>query len=251
MPVLAADITFEGSSIGAGTSQRAGGLHIVNFVIEPISVTPVSAAKIMMQGSPDNSGADDGAITTPGIAIGSTAEKFANALFYYRINAVNYSKAANAAGTAFAAAHKIAASKYGAIRIGINRFGSIGTQIPGVNQGATLSYDTALEAIAAIEASAIVTGFIQVGMIVIQNNGSLWTANTDDLTDASDITKAAFYSTTSSFTEIDEYTLTADDITAQKGTFYLSRDLPEAYIRIFLSSITGEGNFVITDVQNQ
>ncbi len=247
MPAWAADITFEGSAIGAGTSQRASGLHIVHFEIEPIGITEVSAATVMLQGSPDNAGADNGAITTPAMAIGSTAERVANGLFYYRIAAVNYSKAAVVAGSVFSAAHAISASKYGAINIYIHTSGSISSAVP----LATQAYNTALLAITAANAVAVPINTIQIGMIVIQNDASLWTANTDDLTDASDVTLAEFYNVTSSFTEIDEYTLTADDITAQKGTFYLAATLPAAYIRIFLSSITGDGNFVITDVQNQ
>lgn len=255
-PVMAEDITFEGSAIGAGTSQRAGGFHIVHFEIEPIGVAgPVSAAKIMMQGSPNDDGSVNGAITSPGIAIGSTPERVANGLFYYLISdgailfpeGVNYSKAAVVAGSVFSAAHVISASKYGAINIYINAAGAISSTVPLANQ----AYDTALLAITVANAMTVPRNRIQIGLIVIQNDGDLWTANTDDLTDASDVTLAEFYNVTSSFTEIDEHTLSADEITAQKGTYYLSRDLPASYIRIFLSEMTGEGNFVITDVQNQ
>lgn len=252
---MAEDITFEGSAISAGTSQRAGGFHIVHFEIEPIGITEVSAAKIMMQGSPNNDGSVSGAITSPGMAIGSTAERVANALFYYLISdgavlfpeGVNYSKAAVVAGSVFSSAHAISASKYGAINIYINAAGAISSTVP----LATQAYDTALLAITAANAMTVPRNRIQIGLIVIQNDGDLWTANTDDLTDASDVTLAEFYNVTSSFTEIDEHTLSADEITAQKGTYYLSRDLPASYIRIFLSELTGEGNFVITDVQNQ
>ena len=251
-PSLAADITYEGSTIGAGASQRAGGYHIIHFEIEPIGTTPVSAAKFMMQGSPNNDGAISGAITSPALSVGDTSEQVANGLFYYLISdgallfpeGVNYSKAANTTGTAFSNAHVISASKYGAIRMFINAAGAISSDVP----LATQAYDTALEAITAANAVAIPSNKIQIGLIVIQNDASLWTANTDDLTDASDVIKATFYNITSSFTEIAEHTLSADEITAQKGTYYLSRDLTDAYIRIFLSSVTGEGNFVITDV---
>lgn len=249
-PALAADITFEGSAIGAGTSQRAGGFHIVHFEIEPIGVAgPVSAAKIMMQGSPSNDGDVSGAITNPVLSAGDTSEQFANGLFYYFISdrailfpeGINYSKAATGTNT-FTRAHVISASKYGAIRIFINVAGTISTDVP----LATQAYDTALAAITAANLVTISISKIQIGMIVIQNNGSLWTANTDDLINASDITLVAFYNITSSFTEIDEHELSADEITAQKGTFYVSEDLPANWIRIFLSEMTGEGNFVIT-----
>ena len=243
-----ANITFTGSAIGAGDSQRSGKVfHNISWKIEPIGVTPVSAAKIMMQGSPNNDGADNGAINTPGIAIGSTAERFANGLFYYRLAAANYSKIARVAGTVFSAAHVISASKYGAIRIFINAAGVLSTDVP----LATQAYDTALEAITAADAVAIPANNIQIGMIVIQNDGTLWTANTDDLTNASDVTLAAFYNVTSSFTEIDEKELSADNIIDQKGTIYMLNTLRAPWVRIFLSFMTGEGNFVITDISEK
>lgn len=244
-PVTANGMSYEGSTIGAGDSQRSGGYHVVNWIIEPIGLTPVSAAKITFQGSPDNEGADDGAIIGSGVAIGSPdTAKFANDLFYYRLAATNYSKAANVAGTVFSSAHVISASKNGAIGIFVNAAGTISTDVP----LATQAYDTALEAITAANAVAIPANNIQIGMIVIQNDASPWTANTDDLVDASDVTKAAFYNITSSFTEMDTHELNAGDIAAQKGTFYVSEDYVSPYARIFLSEMTGEGNFVITDI---
>lgn len=256
-PAESLSASFSGSTIGAGDSFQALGRleysgitarYIVHFEIEPISLTPVSAAKIMMQGSPDNSGADNGAITTPAIAIGTTAERVANGLFYYRIGGTNYSKAAVAAGSVFSAAHTITASKFGAIKLYIDAAGAISSKVNRDTQTDALASATVLDAINAANGITPDTGTIEIGMVVIQNNGSLWTANTDDLTDASDVTKAVFYSTTSSFTEIDEYELVAGDITAQKGTFYLADSMPAKYIRIFLSTVTGEGNFVINAV---
>ncbi len=240
---MGAQITYEGTAIGAGDSARTAGLHIVSWYIEPTGIAPVSAGKIMIQGSPSNEGADNGAINTPAIAIGSTAERVANGLFYYRLGGTNYSKDAVAAGSVFSAAHVISASKYGAIRIFINAGGDVSSDVP----LATQAYITALAAITAANAITIPTGKIQIGLIVIQNDASLWTANTDDLTNASDVTTATFYSITSSFTSINEYTLTAGDIIAQKGTNYIASTLPAVWSRVFLSAITGDGNFVITD----
>lgn len=244
-----AEITYEGSTPGAGDSQRSGGLHLIDWKIEPIGTTPVSAAKIMVQGSPNNDGADNGAINTPGMAIGSTPEKFANALFYYRLGGTNYSRAAIVAGSVFSATHQIAVSKYGAINIYINAAGAISTAVPSSPQ----TYATALLAITAAEAmsvpnATVPAGNIKIGMIVIQNKASLWTANTDDLTNASDVTLAAFYSITSSFTQIDLHELSAGDLIAQKGTFDVPASVPSPWVRLFLSELTGEGNFVITDV---
>jgi hypothetical protein len=249
--------TLETSVVGAGDSIQVLGRpehlgitasHIVSWKINPISLDPVTAAKIMIQGSPDNSGADDGAVTNPAIAIGSTPTQVANGLFYYRIGGVNYSKAAVAAGSAFSAAHTITASKFGAIKIYIDAAGTISSKVNRDVQTDPLASDTVLDAINAANGITPDAGTIEIGMVVIQNNGTLWTANTNNLTNGGDVTEAAFYSTTSSFTEVDEYTLTASDITEQKGTFYLSEDLPTKYVRLFLSEVTGEGSFVINDV---
>ena len=251
------NISFEGSAIGAGDSLQILGrpehtwitaLHIVHWEIEPTSLTPVSAAKIMIQGSPDNSRADNGAITNPVLSAGDTSEQVANELFYYRVGGVNYSKAAVPAGSTFSAAHTITASKFGAIKMYVDVAGTISSKVNRDAQTDALASSTVLDAINAANGTTLDAGTIEIGMVVIENNGSLWTANTDDLLDGSDVTKAVFYSTTSSFTEIAEHPLTADDITAQKGTFYLADTLLAKYIRIFLSEVTGEGNFVIDDV---
>jgi hypothetical protein len=248
--------TLETSVVAAGDSLQVldrpeylgiTALHIVNFEIQPNSLTPVSAGKIMIQGSPDNSGADNGAVTSPAIALGSTKTQVANGLFYYRIAGINYSKAAVAAGSAFSAAHTITASKFGAIKIYINAAGAISSKVNRDVQTDPLASNDVADAINAANGITPDAETIEIGMVVIQNNGSLWTANTDDMDDGIDVTKAVFYSTTSSFTEIDEYTLTADDIVVQKGTFYLSADLPAKHIRLFLSEVAGEGNFVIND----
>lgn len=251
------EASFSGSTIGAGDSLQVLGRpehagitarHIVHWEIEPTSLTPVSAGKIMIQGSPDNSGADNGAITNPMLSVGDTSEQVANELFYYRVGGVNYSKAAVPAGSTFSAAHTITASKFGAIKIYINAAGAISSKVNRDTQTDAMAANTVLDAINAANGITPDTGTIEIGMVVIQNNGSLWTANTDDLLDGGDVTKAVFYSTTSSFTEIDEYELLAGDITAQKGTFYLADNMPAKHVRIVLFEVTGEGNFVITDV---
>lgn len=231
--------------------------HIVDFNIDP-NPGLVSAGKIQIQGSPDNASVasglstpvdGDGAITSPGIAIGSTPTNIANDQFYYLIGAVNKDNAANAVGTGFTVAHKIAASKFGAIAIYIDAAGNINTAINSTAQTDTLSFDTAQEAIDNVLASDFphFADSIRIGYVSIENNGSLWTANSEDMTNGSDVTTATFHSVTSSFTNIETYELTAPNIVLQKGGFYLTPDKPAVYVRLFLSEITGTGKFIISD----
>lgn len=230
--------------------------HKIDWSIAPLGVGKVTAAKIMIQGSKDNAGVDsglatpkdaDGAIISPQLAVGSTTTNIAHGLFQYLINEVNVEKAADAVGVPFTAVHKVAASKFGAINVYINAAGTISTKINSAGQTDTLSFDTAALALANVNAIAHPTDTIKIGTILIENDASLWTANTDDLVDASDVTTATFFSTTSSFTEIDEYELNADDIINQKGVFYLDDNLPDSYARTFLSTVTGSGTFTIID----
>lgn len=259
------EITFEGSAIGAGVGVEVsagqyglGMRHVVYWEIIPTGIVKVSAAKIMVQGAFTNDSAPsglavpvvgDGAIISPVLVVGSTAEKIAHGLFYYRIGGVNKSKAADTVGVTFSAGHKVAASKFGAIGIYIDAAGAISTWIDSAAQTDTLSHDTAALALAEVQASDFPhpTDTIQIGYILIANDGTLWTANTDDLTNGSDITTATFFNTTSPFTEIDEYELQAGDIAIQKGLFYVAPTFPDKFNRIFLSAITGDGNFIITD----
>lgn len=230
--------------------------HKVRWDIAPLGVGKVTAGKIMIQGgsnilsvssgvsgSPDG----DGAIISPQLAVGSTAEKIAFGLFYYLINEVNASKAADAVGVVFSAAHKVAASKFGGINVYINAAGDISTKINSSAQTDTLSHDNAALALAeALSATmAHPTDTIKIGTILIENDAGLWTANTDDLAAGVDVTTATFFNDTSPLVEIDEYELNADDLLLQKGVFYLDPSLPDKYIRYFLSVVTGNGTFSI------
>jgi hypothetical protein len=230
--------------------------HKVDWSIAPLGVGKVTAAKIMIQGSLDDASVSsgvspniggDGAIISPALAVGSTATNIANGLFYYLINGANASKAANAIGTAFSAVHKVAASKFGAITVWINAAGSITTKINSSAQTDTLSFDTAALALANAASTTPPTDTIKIGTVLIENDGVLWNANTQNLTPGGDVTTSTFFNETSSFTEIDEYELNADDIIAQKGVFYIDAALPDKYIRLFLSEVTGNGTFSITD----
>ncbi len=231
--------------------------HKMDWSIAPLGPGKVTAAKIMLQGSKDGAGvssglvtpvAGDGAIISPQLAVGSTTTNIAHGLFQYRIDAINYSKAADAVGVAFSAIHVIAASKFGGIAVYINAAGTITTKINSASQTDTLSFDTYALALANVDATIPPTDNILIGTILIENNGSTWTANTDDLVATSDVTTATFYSETSSYIEFDEHELNADEIINQKGVFYVDDDLAiDTYQRLFISEITGSGTFNITD----
>jgi hypothetical protein len=70
--------------------------------------------------------------------------------------------------------------------------GVISTKIPGATQTTTMAYDTAALALAALP--AVTAGNVAIGYIEIANNAGTWTANTDDMTAASDVTSATFTS---------------------------------------------------------
>lgn len=218
--------------------------------------------KIQIQGSPDDalsgviSGlttpvAGDGAVIPPQLTIGTTPEELGFSAFPFRIGGVNKNKAA-VASVAFVAAHKIAASKFGAIAINIKADGTIDTQINSAAQTDTLSFDDAEAALLNVQHPDFLptTDYIRIGYILIANDAGLWTANTDDLTDGVDVVTATFIDITSSYREIDEYIFNSSDTLVGKGTFFLDAFRKNNDIRLFASDITGnveltiEGDFI-------
>lgn len=120
------------------------------------------------------------------LAIDATPEKFKTTqTAAVLIGGVSHTKAATVELT-FTAAHVITASKFGCILIQINAAGTVSTKVVATPQ----AYDTAPAALAALPAAD--AGNIALGYIAIENNAGDWTANTDDLTNASDVTTAAF-----------------------------------------------------------
>jgi hypothetical protein len=263
------DLSLVLSAAGAGTGKKFQKLSLpqnveliktrVNWSIKPTGVIKVVApTKIMIQGSPfdDNSSAPsgvatpvngDGAVVPAVLAVGSTPEKVAFGAFPYKINGANYNKAADAVGVVFSAAHKVAISKFGAIAININAAGDINTQINSAAQTDTLDHDTALFALQKVQQPEFLppTNHIRIGYILIANDGDLWTANTDDLTDGSDVTTATFFDLTSAYHEIDTYTFDSDDFLRGKGTFFLTETKPNKYVRLALPEFTGDGEITI------
>ncbi len=135
----------------------------------------------------------DGILSAPGLKIDSTPEKFEiDDAFAYRLNKLVYVK--DAAGElTFGAAHTVnagseAGNKWGAILVQINAAGAVSTKVSDADQ----AYDTRAEAVAALPDADAEN--VAIGYIVIQTEDSevSWTADTDDMTDGSDVETAEF-----------------------------------------------------------
>jgi len=136
-----------------------------------VPVTPALTSALLVDGN---------------LTIDAVPEKFKTTqTAAYVLNGVSYTKAATTALT-FSAAHVITAAKFGVILVQINAAGAISTKVPGSPQ----AYNDAPTALAALPSAD--AGKIALGYIAIANNAGDWTANTDDLTDGSDLTTAAF-----------------------------------------------------------
>jgi hypothetical protein len=124
------------------------------------------------------------------LAVDAVPEKFkTTTVFIWRRAGIQFSKAATTA-IVFTAAHVVTASKYGIVLVQITDAGVISTKVP----GATQAYNSSALALAA--KPAVDAGNTEVGYMIIQNNTGDWTANTDDLTAASDITAVTFTNAT-------------------------------------------------------
>ncbi len=135
----------------------------------------------------------DGILSAPGLKIdsgGPTPEKFEiDDAFAHRINKIVRVKDA-AAELTFSDAHVVSSTggnKWGAILIQVNAAGAVSTVVESADQ----SFDTRAEAVAALPDAAAEN--VAIGYIVIQTkDGVSWTANTDDMTDGSDVETAEF-----------------------------------------------------------
>lgn len=142
-----------------------------------VAVTPALSDALLVDGN---------------LAIDAVPEKFKTTqTAAYLVNGISRTKAATTALT-FTAAHVITAAKFGVILIQINAAGTISTKVP-VSPQAYNDAPTALAALPAVDA-----GNVALGYIAIENNAGDWTANTDDLTNGSDVTTAAFTDATES-----------------------------------------------------
>lgn len=86
---------------------------------------------------------------------------------------------------AFSAAHVVSADKWGAILLQIDAAGLYSTKVGEATQTTAMAYTTSAEARAALPAPD--AGCAPVGVLVIEADGSTWTANTDDIVAGSDL----------------------------------------------------------------
>lgn len=128
------------------------------------------------------------------LAIDAVPEKFkTTTTAIWRRGGMQFSKAATTA-IVFTANHVVTASKFGIVLVQITDAGVISTKVPGATQTTPMAYNTAPLALAALP--AVDAGNTMLGYIAIANNTGDWTANTDDLTDGSDVTTATFVDAT-------------------------------------------------------
>jgi hypothetical protein len=136
----------------------------------------------------------NGVLQAAGLAKDATAEKFkTTATLYWRRLGIQFSKTAATALT-FTANHVVTASKFGIILVQVSDTGTISTKVPGATQTTAMAYATAAAALAALPDPD--AGNTPIGYIAIAAKAATWTANTDDLTDGSDVTTATFVSYT-------------------------------------------------------
>ena len=235
------------TAVGASKAIRLPGgsnRHTLNTSFVNTGVTAVTAVKINLQGATANNdevvaASKTEVFETTGLAIGSTAEQISWAAFGYRIDDTNYTVALDAS-EALPTAHTVAASKFGVINVYINSAGAISTKVPGT-AGAQLTaqtYATALAAIAAAELVVAPVSTVYIGRILILNDASLWTAGTDDLTDASDVVTADFFPASSLFINLVEHPFTGNELIDRRAVFHQS-DKHVTYIRAWLETLTG------------
>lgn len=127
-----------------------------------------------------------GVLSNPNVRKDAVAEKYQSDAFSYMIAGIAYSKALATAGV-FTANNVIAIGKWGVLTFQINAAGTITTKAPALN----MAYATEAEALRAVPAAD--ASNIRIAMLTVHANvGATWTANTDDLTPASDCQAANF-----------------------------------------------------------
>jgi len=146
-----------------------------------VVLTPLIAAR-------NGTGVMGGAV---GLAIHSTPEQFKVGTAFSFLLAGAYREKAVATGLTFTAAHVVSASKFGVILVQMNVSGTVSTKVA----SATQAYDSAAAALAAKPSPD--TDNFEIGYIAIAAKAATWTANTDDMTNGSDLTTATFNSAAS------------------------------------------------------
>jgi hypothetical protein len=231
------------TAIGASPTIKVGKNvidHTCDVEFTSLAAAKISALTVVLQGASTNKHALTGPITSPTLAIGSTAEQWKTGTFYYRINGTNYSKTTVANGVEFSAAHSVSTSKYGVILCYINTAGAVSTKVVASPQ----AYASAALAHAAADTYHLAnytSDLCYIGRILIAaDGGDAWVGNTDDLTDASDLTTATFLSETITFMDLGTNAFSAGEITAQRAMWHTTAKNVK-YVRMFVSALTGTG----------
>lgn len=244
----------EVTAVGVSDSIRVGDRvkdHVIDCLFNSVTTAEISALVLRLQGSQTNEDGKNGIITEPGLIVGSTTDNVANILFAYLIDGVSYTKAAVVAGaemsegldglSATVGDYKITLSKFGGFKVYIDSAGLLRFAFPALQQ----AYATVALANAAVEAlpSSYVASalkYIEIGKVLIENDGTEWVAATDDMVAASDVTTVSFISLGSSFTDIATHTFTAAEIANARAIFNVM-NVGSSFIRLYLSTLTGTG----------
>jgi hypothetical protein len=137
----------------------------------------------------------EGLLAAGGLELDSTPTDFATSeIAVYRIAGVAYQKAAST-GNSFTAVHVITTELFGIILIQIDAAGTISTKVPAATPTTAMEFASAALAIAALpdaDEDNVALGYI----LIEATDGGNWTANTDDMTDDSDVVTAAFVDAT-------------------------------------------------------
>lgn len=137
----------------------------------------------------------DNLVGTPGLAIGSTATAVSNLVFNFRVNGIEYQKAAVAAGTA-PGNDVVPQSTFGAVALDIGADGTIDAIEAGDNATGYASAALAVAGIAAVAADHVRMGTVS----TIKSDGD-FTFGTTDLDAAN--TTTAYTDGTTGFNNID------------------------------------------------
>lgn len=174
-------LTQRGAVTGWLSSDATGDTPLLGYNV-PSGGYAVSSAGTVQPGQP----AADALIQKGTLVIDAVPEKFkTTTTALYRVGGYPYSKAA-ATAILFTAAHVVTASKFAVVLIQVNAAGTVSTKVPATTQ----AYNSAALALAALPAPD--AGKVALGYIAIAAKAATWTANTDDLTNGSDLTTAAF-----------------------------------------------------------
>jgi hypothetical protein len=167
--------------IGAGTNAAANTIQFQTTHL--VTDTAYNALRAYM---------GTGLKASAGLALSATATRYKTTLTaIYSIGGPFYSKVAtDHSDLEFSAAHVVSATKFGVILVQITAAGVLSTKVP----SATQAYNTAALALAALPAADALN--VALGYIAIAADAGDWTANTDDMTDGSDLTTATFVNAT-------------------------------------------------------